>query len=73
MPSATELPESLAGMVQYNAIEIRESDFDHDSEHLIRGIGLQRRRGLRRVTQAKYFFPVAIGVGAVVPRRAGWG
>ncbi len=43
MPSAGDLPEDLAGLVELNAISVRHGDFDRDVDHLI-DVMLERRK-----------------------------
>src|SRR5262249_2608456 len=47
MPSENDLPAVLAPIAQFNAMEIRESSFEHDVEKLIEAMGRRHRRGWR--------------------------
>src|SRR5215471_3944124 len=66
MPSENDLPAVLAPIAQFNAMEIRESSFEHDVEKLIEAMGRRRRRGWRSVTRASYVYPSLIGAALVL-------
>jgi len=66
MPSENDLPAVLAPIAQFNAMEIRESSFEHDVEKLIEAMGRRHRRGWRRVTRASYVYPSLIGAALVL-------
>ena len=66
MPSENDLPAVLAPIAQFNAMEIRESSFEHDVEKLIEAMGRRRRRGWRSATRAGYVYPSLIGAALVL-------
>ena len=66
MPSENDLPAVLAPIAQFNAMEIRESSFEHDVEKLIEAMGRRHRRGWRSVTRASYVYPSLIGAALVL-------
>jgi formylglycine-generating enzyme required for sulfatase activity len=61
MPSAQDLPESLAQLTYQNAISVRnDPDFNHDIERLIRDI--RRAQGLGEDITVQYFEPETIHI-----------
>jgi ankyrin repeat protein len=68
MPKAKDLPAELAALARRNAVEIRDTSFDRDVDHLIELLGPSWRHGLarlfqRRGVQAALAAALALGVG----------
>ena len=48
MPRSSDLPGALAALARRNAVQIRDSHFDHDADELIRVLAPGWRHGWAR-------------------------